>query len=158
MTLRKSGSFILVVLLVSFLLGACQAEEKGLPRWYFGVEGAELKVFSTFDTAKMKEVSMTVEREHADGNTVTEEMTGIPMKEILNFLGVSSYSSVTVTSKTGSQEEYLPDIMEDSATLLVYEVNGKSVWDDSSETVQVIAGKLPEDRWLWNLKTLKINP
>lgn len=158
MTLRKSGSFILVVLLVSFLLGACQAEEKGLPRWYFGVEGAELKVFSTFDTAKMKEVSMTVEREHADGNTVTEEMTGIPMKEILNFLGISSYSSVTVTSKTGSQEEYLPDIMEDSATLLVYEVNGKSVWDDSSETVQVIAGKLPEDRWLWNIKTLKINP
>ena len=158
MTLRKSGSFILVVLLVSFLLGACQAEEKGLPRWSFGVEGAKLKVFSTFDTAKMKEVSMTVEREHADGNTVTEEMTGIPMKEILNFLGISSYSSVTVTSKTGSQEEYLPDIMEDSATLLVYEVNGKSVWDDSSETVQVIAGKLPEDRWLWNIKTLKINP
>ncbi len=158
MTLRKSGSIILVVLLVSFLLGACQAEEKGLPRWYFGVEGAELKVFSTFDTAKMKEVSMTVEREHADGNTVTEEMTGIPMKEILNFLEVTSYSSVTVISKTGSQQEYPADIMEDPTTLLVYEVNGKSVWDDSSETVQVIAGKLPEDRWLWNLKTLKINP
>lgn len=158
MTLRKSGSFILVVLLVSFLPGACQAEEKGLPRWYFGVEGAKLKVFSTFDTARMKEVSMTVEREHADGNTVTEEMTGIPMKEILNFLEVTSYSSVTVISKTGSQQEYPADIMEDPTTLLVYEVNGKSVWDDSSETVQVIAGKLPEDRWLWNIKTLKINP
>lgn len=158
MTLRKSGSFILVVLLVSFLLGACQTEEKGLPRWSFGVEGAKLKVFSTFDTARMKEVSMTVERGDADGNTVTEEMTGIPMKEILNFLEVTSYSSVTVISKTGSQQEYPADIMEDPTTLLVYEVNGKSVWDDSSETVQVIAGKLPEDRWLWNIKTLKINP
>ncbi|NLB50228.1 MAG: hypothetical protein GX809_01405 [Clostridiaceae bacterium] len=159
MTIKKIVLFLFTLLLISLLMGACQSkdEETGLPRWSFGVEGADIKVFSTFDTAKMKKVSMKVERIE-DGTLVTDEVTGIPMKEILDFLGVSSYSSVTVISKTGSEENYLPDILEDPGTLLVDEVNGKSVWDETTETVQLISGKLPEARWIWHVKTLKVNP
>lgn len=160
MITRKLSIFILALLFLSLLLGACKGKEEKeeLPRWYFGVEGAKAKVFSTFDYGKLKEVSMTVERTGEDGKELTEKMTGVKLKDVLNALGVSSYSSLSLTSKEGKTVQYLPDLAEDSETLLVFEINGKTLWDEVTETVQIISGKVPEDMWLWNLKTLTVNP
>ncbi len=157
MTAKKGFFFIGAVLLVLVLLCACKAEP-ALPRWSFGVEGAQLKVFSSFDYAKLDEANITVEKSQADGSITSEELCGVYLKDVLDYLDVSEYSSITLTSRNGSSIQYLPEIIEDPATLLVFEMNGRTQWENGIEIVQVVAGSRPEDMWLWNVKTLTVNP
>jgi hypothetical protein len=154
MLTKKGMIFICVMSLMMALLCGCKTEA-GLPRWYFGVKGAKTKVFSAIDYSKLDEASITVERQKS-GNL--EVLDGVRLKDVLNYLDVCKYSSITLTSRDGSTIEYMPEIVEESATLLVFEVNGRTQWENGVEIVQVVAGNQPEDLWLWNLKTLTINP
>jgi hypothetical protein len=135
------------------LLCACGRETE-LPRWSFGVEGAEIEVFSSFDYAKLDEVSITVEKPQ-DGDA-SEELRGVYLKDVLDYLDVSEYSSITLTSRGGSTIEYAPEVIEDPATILVFEVDGRTKWENGIEIVQVVCAS--SDMWLWNLKTLTVNP
>ena len=67
-------------------------------------------------------------------------------------------SSITLTSRDGASIEYSSEVIEEPATLLVFEVNGRTQWENGIEIVQVVAGNQPEELWLWNLKTLTVNP
>lgn len=154
----KKGIFLMgVILLISALLCACQTEEE-LPRWSFGVKGAQTKVFSTFDYAKLDKTNITVERQQTDGSTASEKLRGVYLKDVLDYLDVAEYSSITLTSQNGSSVQYTPEIIEDPATLLVFEVNGETQWENGVEIVQTVAGGQPEDMWLRNIKTLTVNP
>jgi hypothetical protein len=153
-TNKKGVIFVCTLLLIAALLFGCKPKT-GLPRWYFGVEGAETKVFSSFDYAKLDETSITVERAQEG---VSEELRGVRLKDVLDYLNVSEYSSITLSSRDGSSIEYMPKIIEEPATLLVFEVNGRTQWENGVEIVQVVAGNQPEELWLWNLKTLTVNP
>jgi hypothetical protein len=157
MNSKKGIFFIGAVLLIPVLLCACKARVE-LPRWSFGVEGAQIQVFSSFDYAKLDEANITVERPQADGSIATEELRGVYLKDVLDYLDVSEYSSITLTSRNGSTALYLPEIIEDPDTLLVFEVNGRTQWENGVEIVQVVAGGRSEDMWLWNIKTLTVNP
>lgn len=153
MSSRRSRLLICTVLLIPMLLCACGRETE-LPRWSFGVEGAEIEVFSSFDYAKLDEVSITVEKPQ-DGDT-SEELRGVYLKDVLDYLDVSEYSSITLTSRGGSSIEYAPEIIEDPSTILVFEVDGRTKWENGIEIVQVVCAS--SDMWLWNLKTLTVNP
>lgn len=155
MSLRRSRLLICTVLLIPMLLCACGRETE-LPRWSFGVEGAEIEVFSSFDYAKLDEVTITVEK--PQNSDASEELRGVYLKDVLDYLGVSEYSSITLTSRGSSSIEYAPEIIEDPATILAFEVDGRTKWENGIEIVQVVAGNQPEDMWLWNLKTLTVNP
>lgn len=157
MIAKKGVFFVGAVLLISALLCACKARVE-LPRWSFGVEGAQIEVFSSFDYAKLDEANITVERLKADGSIATEELHGVYLKDVLDYLDVSEYSSITLTSRNGSTALYMPEIIEDPATLLVFEVNGRTQWENGVEIVQVVAGGRSEDMWLSNIKTLTVNP
>jgi len=135
------------------LLCACGRETE-LPRWSFGVEGAEIEVFSSFDYAKLDEVSITVEKPQDGG--ASEELRGVYLKDVLDYLDVSEYSSITLTSRGGSSIDYAPEIIEDPATILVFEVDGRTKWENGIEIVQVVCAD--SNMWLWNLKTLTVNP
>lgn len=153
MSSRRSRLLICTVLLIPMLLCACGRETE-LPRWSFGVEGAEIEVFSSFDYAKLDEVSITVEKPQ-DGDA-SEELRGVYLKDVLDYLDVSEYSSITLTSHGGSSIEYAPEIIEDPSTILVFEVDGRTKWENGIEIVQVVCAS--SDMWLWNLKTLTVNP
>lgn len=157
MTVKKGFFFINTVLLIMAVLCACQTETE-LPRWSFGVEGANLKVFSSFDYAKLDEVNITVKKSQEDGSITSEELCGVYLKDVLVYLDISEYSSITLTSQNGSSVRYLPEIIEDPATILVFEINGRTQWENGIEIVQVVAGNRPEEMWLWNIKTLTVNP
>ncbi len=157
MTAKKKILFICAVMLIPALLCACSTETE-MPRWSFGVEGAEIKVFSSFDYSKLDEVSITVKRTQANGDAVTEELQGVYLKDVLKYINVSEYSSIMLTSRSDLSVEYTPEIIEDPTTLLVFEVNGRTQWENGIEIVQVVSGSQPEDMWLWNLKTLTVNP
>lgn len=152
----RNRVFILIsVLLLLLSLYACSNEAE-LPRWSFSIEGADSKVFSSFDYAKLDEATITVERMVKEG--ITEEFCGVALRDVLDYLGVSEYSSITLTSRGGSSVEYSPEVMESPDTLLVFEVNGRTQWENGVEIVQVVSGTQAEDQWLWNLKTLTVNP
>lgn len=153
MSSRRSRLLICTVLLIPMLLCACVRETE-LPRWSFGVEGAEIEVFSSFDYAKLDEVSITVEKPQ-DGDT-SEELRGVYLKDVLDYLDVSEYSSITLTSHGGSSIEYAPEIIEDPSTILVFEVDGRTKWENGIEIVQVVCAD--SNMRLWNLKTLTVNP
>lgn len=153
MSSRRSRLLICTVLLIPMLLCACGRETE-LPRWSFGVEGAEIEVFSSFDYAKLDEVSITVEKPQ-DGDA-SKELRGVYLKDVLDYLDVSEYSSITLTSRGGSSIEYAPEVIEDPATILVFEVDGRTKWENGIEIVQVVCAN--SDMWLWNLKTLTVNP
>ncbi len=86
MSSRRSRLLICTVLLIPMLLCACGRETE-LPRWSFGVEGAEIEVFSSFDYAKLDEVSITVEKPQDGG--ASEELRGVYLKDVLDYLDVS---------------------------------------------------------------------
>ena len=153
MSSRRSRLLICTVLLIPMLLCACGRETE-LPRWSFGVEGAEIEVFSSFDYAKLDEVSITVEKPQDGG--ASEELRGVYLKDVLDYLDVSEYSSITLTSRGGSSIDYAPEIIEDPATILVFEVDGRTKWENGIEIVQVVCAD--SNMWLWNLKTLTVNP
>jgi hypothetical protein len=119
------------------LLCACGRETE-LPRWSFGVEGAGIEVFSSFDYAKLDEVTITVEK--PQNSDASEELRGVYLKDVLDYLGVSEYSSITLTSRGSSSIEYAPEIIEDPATILAFEVDGRTKWENGIEIVQVVAG------------------
>jgi len=135
------------------LLCACGRETE-LPRWSFGVEGAEIEVFSSFDYAKLDEVSITVEKPQDGG--ASEELRGVYLKDVLDYLDVSEYSSITLTSRGSSSIDYAPEIIEDPSTILVFEVDGRTKWENGIEIVQVVCAD--SNMRLWNLKTLTVNP
>lgn len=153
MSSRRSRLLICTVLLIPMLLCACGRETE-LPRWSFGVEGAEIEVFSSFDYAKLDEVSITVEKPQDGG--ASEELRGVYLKDVLDYLDVSEYSSITLTSHGGSSIEYAPEIIEDPSTILVFEVDGRTKWENGIEIVQVVCAD--SNMRLWNLKTLTVNP
>lgn len=153
MSSRRSRLLICTVLLIPMLLCACGRETE-LPRWSFGVEGAEIEVFSSFDYAKLDEVSITVEKPQDGG--ASEELRGVYLKDVLDYLDVSEYSSITLTSRGGSSIDYAPEIIEDPSTILVFEVDGRTKWENGIEIVQVVCADL--NMRLWNLKTLTVNP
>lgn len=153
MSSRRSRLLICTVLLIPMLLCACGRETE-LPRWSFGVEGAEIEVFSSFDYAKLDEVSITVEKPQ-DGDA-SEELRGVYLKDVLDYLDVSEYSSITLTSRGGSSIDYAPEIIEDPSTILVFEVDGRTKWENGIEIVQVVCAD--SNMRLWNLKTLTVNP
>lgn len=153
MSSRRSRLLICTVLLIPMLLCACVRETE-LPRWSFGVEGAEIEVFSSFDYAKLDEVSITVEKPQDGG--ASEELRGVYLKDVLDYLDVSEYSSITLTSRGGSSIDYAPEIIEDPSTILVFEVDGRTKWENGIEIVQVVCAD--SNMRLWNLKTLTVNP
>jgi len=153
MSSRRSRLLICTVLLIPMLLCACGRETE-LPRWSFGVEGAEIEVFSSFDYAKLDEVSITVEKPQDGG--ASEELRGVYLKDVLDYLDVSEYSSITLTSRGGSSIDYAPEIIEDPSTILVFEVDGRTKWENGIEIVQVVYAD--SNMRLWNLKTLTVNP
>ena len=153
MSSRRSRLLICTVLLIPMLLCACGRETE-LPRWSFGVESAGIEVFSSFDYAKLDEVSITVEKPQDGG--ASEELRGVYLKDVLDYLDVSEYSSITLTSRGGSSIDYAPEIIEDPSTILVFEVDGRTKWENGIEIVQVVCAD--SNMRLWNLKTLTVNP
>jgi len=153
------------VLVVS--LCGCGATEEGggMPRFYIGVEGAELSVFTASDYDDLEKVVMEPEGAKTYRGDDIKKVEGVYLSDVLEFAGAEEYSSVTLISHTGETVEYTPEMIDDPVTLLIFEINGDTLWGDKGlagaegvEMVQVLAFNYPSDKWLWQLDEIKINP
>ena len=166
MNKRKSAIICIILVLVMSLCGCgIVKEEDGMPRFYFGVEGAELSVFTAVDYNKLGKVVIEPEGAKTYRGDNIKKVEGVYLSEVLEFVGAEEYSSVTLTSLTGDAVEYTPEMIDDPGTLLVFEINGDTLWGDEGlagaegvEMVQVLAFNYLADKWLWQLDEIKINP
>jgi hypothetical protein len=156
---------IVFVLVMSLCGCGMVKEEAGMPRFYFGVEGANLLVFDGGDYDKIKKVVVEPEGAKTYRGDDIKKVKGIYFSKVLEYVGAGEYSSVTLTSHTGDTVEYTHEIINDSGTLLVFEINDDTLWGDKGlagaegvEMVEVLALNYPADMWLWQLDKITINP
>ena len=126
------------------------------PKWIIGVDVADTAVFSSLDYAKLSEVIITVEREQQDGSILEETWEGVCLKDVLDYLGIAEYSSITLASSDDSSIEYTSDIINDSLTILGTNVNGKDLeYEDGY--IYAILGNQPESMWVEKLSKIIVN-
>lgn len=153
---NKKGFLILsALLLVTTILCSC-GDVIVEPIWVIGVKGADAAVFSSLDYAKLHEAAVTIEKEQEDGAILEETWKGVYLKDVLDYLGVKEYSSITLTSSDDFSIEYTPEIINDSLTILGTNLNGRDIkYEDGY--VQAVAGNHPEDMWVKKLSGITVN-
>ncbi len=153
---RKRGLSALCVLLLSTILLYSCGDVIVEPKWTIGVKGADVAVFSSLDYAKLHEVTITTEREQQDNSIMEETWKGVYMKDVLDYLEITDYSSITIVSSDDSSVEYMPDIINDSLTILATGLNGKDIAHEDGYT-KIIAGNQPEDMWIERPAKISVN-
>lgn len=152
---KKSILIFSILLLLTVLFCSC-GDVIVEPKWIIGVEGTDAAVFSSFDYAKLSEVIMTVKKEQQDGSILEETWEGVYLKDVLDYLGVAEYTSVTLSSSDDYEIEYSPDIINDSLTILATNVNGRDIKHEDGY-VQVVAGNQQENMWIKQISKISVN-
>lgn len=155
MSRKKWFLIFIVLLLFTTILCSC-GDVIVEPKWIIGVKGADAAVFSSLDYAKLHEVTITVEDEQQDGSVLEETWEGVYLKDVLDYLGITDYSTITLTSSNDFSVEYTPDIINDSLTILATNVNGKEIKHEDGY-IKVIAGNQPENMWVESPAKIYIN-
>lgn len=155
MSSKKSILLFCAILVLTVLACSC-GDVIVEPKWIIGVKGADEAVFSSLDYAKLSEVTITVEKEQQDGSILEETWEGVYLKDVLDYLGIKEYSSITLTSSEGFSIEYTPDIANDSLTIIATNVNGRDIKHEDGY-VQAVAGNQPENMWIKQLSKISVN-
>jgi hypothetical protein len=155
MSLKKGFLIFCVLLLFTTILCSC-GDVIVEPKWIIGVKGADTAVFSSLDYAKLHEVTITVEDEQQDGSVLEETWEGVYLKDVLDYLGITEYSSITLTSSNDSSVEYTVDIINDSLTIMATSVNGKDMKHEDGY-IKIIAGNQPENMWIESPAKITVN-
>jgi len=152
----KKRSLILCVLLF-ITVSVCSCGDVIVePKWIIGVKGADSSVFSSIDYEKLRKVTITVKKAQQDGSILEETWNGVSLKNVLGYLGVKEYSSITLTSSDNSSREYTPDMINDSLTILGTNVNGRDLKHEDGY-VQAIAGNQPQHMWVQKPVRITVN-
>lgn len=152
---KKSILIFSILLLLTVLFCSC-GDVIVEPKWIIGVEGTDAAVFSSLDYANLSEVTITVEKEQQDGSVLEEIWEGVYLKDVLDYLDVAEYTSVTLSSSDDFAIEYSHEIINDSLTILATNVNGRDIKHEDGY-VQAVAGNQPENMWIKQLSKISVN-
>ncbi len=126
------------------------------PNWVVGIKGADARVFSSLDYVKLNEVTVTVESTSQDGSAAKETWKGVRFKDILDYLGVKEYSSITLVSSDDYSVEYTPDVVNDSLTILGTNLNGKDIKHEDGY-IEAVAANQPDSMRVKKLSKITVN-
>lgn len=155
MSFKRGFLILFVLLLFTTILCSC-GDVIVEPKWIIGVKGADAAVFSSLDYVKLHEVTITIEKEQQDGSILEETWEGVYIKDVLDYLGITDYSSITLASSDDFSVEYTPDIITDSLTILGTSVNGKEMKHEDGY-IKIIAGNQPENMWVESPAKISVN-
>lgn len=155
MSFKRGFLILFVLLLFTTILCSC-GDVIVEPKWIIGVKGADAAVFSSLDYVKLHEVTITIETEQQDGSILEETWEGVYIKDVLDYLGITDYSSITLASSDDFSVEYTPDIINDSLTILATSVNGKDIKHEDGY-IKIIAGNQPENMWVENPAKISVD-
>ena len=155
MMIRKITVTFCALLCLIILLCSC-GDVIVDPKWIIGVKGADTSYFSSIEYGQLREVTITVEKEQQDGSVIEEEWKGVRLKDVLDFLDITNYASITLSSSDDYSIEYTPDIINDPLTILGTNVNGRDIkYEDGY--VQTVAGNQPESMWVKKPNKMTVN-
>jgi DMSO/TMAO reductase YedYZ molybdopterin-dependent catalytic subunit len=116
------------------------------------VEGVKDEAVSltSSDFNNMEAVEIKATMKNKDSSEPAQSWTGIPLKTVLESMGVKAYSSVIVESKDGYSKEYVPELVDSEGTILGVKVEGKSLAEKEGPVKLVVDGK-GKNWWIPNV-------
>ena len=155
MSQKRDCLILILFLLLTTIFCSC-GDVIVEPKWIIGIKGADAAVFSSLDYAKLREVTITIEKEQQDCSILEEKWKGVYLKDILDYLRITDYSSITLASSDDFSVEYTSDIINDSLTILATSLNGKDLKHEDGY-IKIIAGNQPESMWIERPAKIHIN-
>ena len=122
---------VLILVLVGLVLTGCSkpvAEEKiPMNEWSITVEvvGGKAIEFTSKDALEIGPVEVKIAEKDKDTTKEPELWTGVLLKDILEFAGVTEFSVVSVEASDGYSREYEPDLVNSEGTVLGWSRNGE---------------------------------
>ena len=158
-TTKKALYLSMSILLAAAMLCACgapvQESAAGAIQWTIAVEGADKTEFTSVDYAALPSVTIDVVKTSKNGET-NETWQGVLLKDIMDALGISDYTSLTLTASDDYSKDFTPDIVNDEKTILGTVVNGEALTAEDGY-VQIVAGNQPGNMWIQSLASIKVN-
>jgi len=139
---RKLIPVLVSALLVLALTSCGGTASSSNPTWKIAVEGLGREAsITSLDLQKTGTVTVKVAMKEKETKGPEEEWTGVPLAKVLEYLGVSQYTTVKVESADGTGREYTPDLVGSNGTILGIEVNGKALDREKGPVQLVVDGK-----------------
>lgn len=154
----KRKAAILLAIVTVLALCACGAPKTSEQpvTWTVQVEGAEKTSFTNVDYAKLNEVTITAVKKKSDGSETTQNWKGVLMKDVIEYLGVTDYTSITFTANDDYAKDYTEDIVNDEKTILATILDGEPLGEEGGY-VRAVAGNQSGNMWISNLVKIKVN-
>ncbi|WHH58817.1 molybdopterin-dependent oxidoreductase [Petroclostridium sp. X23] len=149
--MRKWIMMMIGAVLLTVMFVGCSSKEN-TPAWTIMVEGVKdgAVSFTSSDFNNMEAVEIKAAMKNKDSSEPAQSWTGIPLKTVLESLGVKAYSSVIVESKDGQSKEYVPELVDSEGTILGVKVEGKSL-DEKEGPVKLVVDGKGKNWWIPNV-------
>lgn len=140
---------VLMLVLVGLILAGCsqpaaEAEDEiPMEEWSITVEvvGGETIEFTSKDALEIGPVEVTIAEKDKDTTKEPEQWTGVLLKDVLEFAGVTEFSVVSVEASDGYSREYEPDLVNSEGTALGWSRNGELLGEEDGFVKLVVDGK-----------------
>jgi DMSO/TMAO reductase YedYZ molybdopterin-dependent catalytic subunit len=97
--------------------------------------------FTNEDALKIGPVEVTIAEKDKDTTKEAELWTGVLLKDILEYAGVTEFSVVSVEASDGYAREYEPDLVNSEGTALGWSRNGELLGEEDGFVKLVVDGK-----------------
>ena len=144
-TKRRLFSVALTILLAFAALGCTQTAKTSPVVLTF--EGANKSQMTQAEFLALDQVTMELSRTNSKGKTTTGTYSGPLFRDVLEFAGVSEYSSILLIASDGYENEYTPDIVNDDLTFFTLTADGEQLTQESGGPVMLCAGNQTANMW-----------
>jgi DMSO/TMAO reductase YedYZ molybdopterin-dependent catalytic subunit len=157
--MKKLVTLFMILLMVAIVFVGCQttntsaettaavattAETIAKAIWTITISGVGDKdiSFTDVDASKMSTVEITATKKDVD-----QKWTGIPLKAILDFYGVTDYSAVKVEASDGYSADLDKATVDDAGTILGLTVDGQALSKDDG-FAQIVVKSQSTKSWV----------
>ncbi|MBT9159082.1 MAG: molybdopterin-dependent oxidoreductase [Dehalococcoidia bacterium] len=155
---------LMCILLLGSMLAGCPAPQVDVeddpvaePVWSIAIEGVEgVEEFTDIDAAKLAMITVDVVQRRRDGTETPQSWEGIPLRNVMDHLGVIEFSSIVVIAGDDYTMEYTPDIVNADDSILGLLLDGEAL-DEKRAPAQTIIGGKPARYWVRNVVRITVN-
>lgn len=162
MKFKKGLLLAVAVLMAAAVFGACSPQAASTSPaaqtdgWKITVEGAAKAEFTNADYDKLSKVTIDVVQKKKDGSETPQKWEGVLLKDIVAALGITDYTSLTLTASDDYTKDYTPDVVDDSKTIIGAVCNGQALGADGG-WIEAVAGSQTSNMWIKNLIKITVN-
>ncbi len=146
---------LLSVLLIAVLLmaAACSQPAPEEAKWTITIEAAdgETYEFTDLDAADLTSVVVETNRTDKEGNPLDQSWTGLPLKAVLESVGITEYESCTIEASDGYSKDYPKEVVDNEETIMAWLLDGEEMDEEAGGPVQMIPKGQANNMFIKNL-------